>query len=164
MHAPSTGPDAKLYTKSPAASATLCHMGHVVIEDRSGLVAAAETTPAIGTAEREAAVSMVKDLAGRLRITQGTDKAYDTADLVAEPRHSATALVGWIFPLTAAARNLVRLPKPLAAAASSCQACVLWRDSRPAERQKSIKSVRRGIRGGVRPRNRIYPRRRPAAR
>ena len=34
--------------------ARLCHMGHVVMENRNGLVVAATVTPATGTAEREA--------------------------------------------------------------------------------------------------------------
>ncbi len=39
-HTSTTDPDARLYKKSPGASATLCHMGHVVMENRSGLVVA----------------------------------------------------------------------------------------------------------------------------
>ena len=41
-HASTTDPDARLYKKSPGASATLCYMGHVVMENRNGLVVAAE--------------------------------------------------------------------------------------------------------------------------
>ena len=43
-------------------------------------------TPATGTAEREAAVAMVEELADGKRITLAADKAYDTADFVAEMR------------------------------------------------------------------------------
>ena len=59
-HASSTDPDARLYKKSPGSAAKLCHMGHVVMENRNGLVVAAEMTAATGTAEREAAVAMVE--------------------------------------------------------------------------------------------------------
>ncbi len=83
-HASTTDPDAKLYKKSPGSAAKLCHVGHVVMENRNGLVVVAEMTPATGTAEREAAVAMVEPLAGGQRITLGADKAYDTADFVAE--------------------------------------------------------------------------------
>lgn len=85
-HASTTDPDARLYKKSPRQSATLCHMGHVVVENRNGLVVATEMTPATGTGEREAAIAMVEDLAGSGRITLAADKAYDTADFVAEMR------------------------------------------------------------------------------
>jgi hypothetical protein len=61
-------------------------MGHVVMENRNGLVVATEMTPATGTAEREAAVAMVEQLADGQRITLGADKAYDTTDFVAEMR------------------------------------------------------------------------------
>jgi hypothetical protein len=61
-------------------------MGHVVTENRSGLVVAASTTPATGTAEREAAAAMIRELDGSDRATLGADKAYDTTDFVAEMR------------------------------------------------------------------------------
>ena len=85
-HASTTDPDARLYKKSPGSAAKLCHMGHVVMENRNGLVVAAEMTAATGTAEREAAVAMVEELADGGRITLGGDKAYDSADFVAEMR------------------------------------------------------------------------------
>src|SRR3954447_14680471 len=85
-HASTTDPDARLYKKSPGSAAKLCHMGHVVMENRNGLVVATEMTPATGTAEREAAVAMVEPLADGQRVTLGGDKAYDTADFIAEMR------------------------------------------------------------------------------
>ena len=85
-HASSTDPDARLYKKSPGSAAKLCHMGHVVMENRNGLVVAAEMTAATGTAEREAAVAMVEEMAGGRRMTLGADRAYDTADFVAGMR------------------------------------------------------------------------------
>ena len=85
-HASTTDPDARLYKKSPGASAMLCHMGHVAMENRNGLVVATELTQATGTAEREAAIATIEELAGSQRITLAADKAYDTADFVAEMR------------------------------------------------------------------------------
>jgi transposase len=85
-HASTTDRDARLYKKAQGQAAKLCHMGHVVMENRSGLVVAASTTPATGTAEREAAAAMIGDLDGSDRATVGADKAYDTADFVTEMR------------------------------------------------------------------------------
>ena len=85
-HASTTDPDARLYKKAAGQAAKLCHMGHVVMENRNGLVVAAEATLATGTAEREAAAAMVGELPAGGRITLGADKAYDTADFVAEMR------------------------------------------------------------------------------
>jgi transposase len=85
-HASTTDPDARLYKKAAGQAAKLCHMGHVVMENRNGLVVDATTTLATGTAEREAAAAMVGELPAAGRITLGADKAYDTADFVAEMR------------------------------------------------------------------------------
>jgi transposase len=85
-HASTTDPDARLYKKAKGQAAKLCHMGHVLTENRNGLVVQAELTHATGTAEREAASTMIGALAGSHRITVGGDKAYDTQDFVAEMR------------------------------------------------------------------------------
>jgi transposase len=85
-HASTTDADARLYKKGKGQAAKLCHLGHVLIENRNGLVVGATLTQATGTAEREAAVELVGSLAGRGRITVGADKAYDTRDFVAEMR------------------------------------------------------------------------------
>src|SRR3954451_19812855 len=82
-HASSTDPDARLYKKAEGQAAKLCHMGHVLIENRHGLVVDTKTTLATGTAEREAAVAMIAAIPGQHRITVGCDKAYDTPDFVA---------------------------------------------------------------------------------
>ena len=83
-HASTTDPDARLYKKAKGQPAKLCHLGHVVMENRNGLVVAACVTPASGTAKREAGGATVEELSGDRRITLGADKAYDTADFVAE--------------------------------------------------------------------------------
>ena len=130
-----------------------------------------ETTHATGTAEREAAETMVDDVPGCGRITLGSDKAFDVAGHVARlremnvtphvarnttnrasaidgrtTRHPGYAMsqrirkrieegfgwikvpgglrktrfrglerVGWSFTFTAAAYNLIRIPKLLEA-------------------------------------------------
>jgi len=85
-HASTTDPDARLYKKAAGQAARLCHMGHVLTENRNGLVVEAELTLATGTAEREAACAMIDRLPGSHPITLGADKAYDTCDFVAEMR------------------------------------------------------------------------------
>ena len=85
-HASTTDPDARLYKKAAGQAAKLCHMGHVLMENRNGLVVGASLTKATGTAEREAAIAMVEALPDDGRITLGTDKGYDTQDFVAEMR------------------------------------------------------------------------------
>ena len=87
-HESKTDPDARLYKKSAGQEAKLSYLGHVVVENRNGLIAAAMTTQADGTAERDAAILMLKEMTkGRSRrITVGADKAYDTADFVSTIR------------------------------------------------------------------------------
>ena len=146
-------------------------MGHVLMENRNGLIVDAMLTPATGTAEREAAVAMMGRQPGRHRrharrrqglrhrglrrrlralnvtphVAQNTtdrrsaidgrttrhpgyavsqrmrkriEEAFGwikTVGGLRKTRHRGTARVGWLFTLTAAACNLVRLPKLLAA-------------------------------------------------
>ncbi|HEX5008288.1 MAG TPA: transposase, partial [Hyphomonadaceae bacterium] len=68
--------------------AKLSYMGHATTENRHGLVVATEMTQATGTAEREAAKTMIESHApgSERRLTVGADKAYDTADFVADMR------------------------------------------------------------------------------
>lgn len=171
-HASSTDPDARLFKKARGQAARLCHMGHLLMENRHGLIVDTMLTHATGTAEREAALAMLERMNGRHRITLAADKAYDVADFIAKlralgvtphvaqnttnrrsaidgrttrhpgyavsqrirkrieegfgwmktyggmrkTRHVGNPRVAWTFTLTAAACNLVRLPKLLAAA------------------------------------------------
>ena len=169
-HSSTTDPDARLFRKGAGKEAKLCHMGHLMTENRNGLIIDARLTEANGTAERATALDMIEDNA-RPGSTVGGDKNYDTADFVAgcrergctphisqndtnrrsaidarttrhhgyristikrkrieEPfgwmktvgglrktRHCGRYLVQWFFVLTAAAYNLIRIPKILAA-------------------------------------------------
>ena len=171
-HASTTDPDARLYRKSPGQAARLCHMGHLTMENRHGLIVETEMTPATGWGERAAAEAMIEDLSHGQHATLAADKAYDTAAFVAalreqhivphvaqnisgrrsaidgrttrhpsyaasqrarkrieeafgwiktigglrKTRHRGRDRVRWTFTLTAAAYNLIRLPKLLGAA------------------------------------------------
>ncbi|MBU2764307.1 transposase, partial [Acidithiobacillus caldus] len=72
-----TDPDARLYKKAPGEASRLAYLGHVLMDNRHGLIAAEQVTTADGTAEVEAAVQLVDDLGGNQRITLGADKGYD---------------------------------------------------------------------------------------
>ena len=178
-HASKTDPDARLARKSDGQSSILAYAGHVLMENRNGLVADACLTHASGTAERDAALSMLDRREGKQRITLGADKGYDVTAFVRAlrdrqvtphvaadrrvskhgvqrhseidgrtTRHAGYAIsqrirkrieevfgwkksaagtrqtkfrglerVRWSFTLTAAAYNLIRLPRLLATAA-----------------------------------------------
>src|SRR4051812_24797440 len=170
-HASTTDPEARLYRKGRGKEAKLCFLGHLLMENRSGLVVDARLTLATGTAERDAAEAMIATRRPGRRKTLGGDKNYDTAGFVAalralavtphvaqnttnrrsaidgrvtrhpgyavsqqirkrieeafgwmktvaplrKTRHRGVPRVGWQFTLTAAAYNLIRLPKLLGA-------------------------------------------------
>jgi transposase len=172
-HASTTDPEARLFRKGKGKEAKLCFMGHVLMENRHGLIIRPRLTGATGTAERDTAERLVGEVPGRHRITVGADKAYDTREFVqslralnAAPhvaqnrtrrssaidgrttrhpgyaasqrlrkrveeifgwiktvgnlrktRHRGIERVSWMFTLTAAAYNLVRI-RNLTAAAS----------------------------------------------
>jgi len=83
-HASRTDPEARLYKKSAGQEAKLSYLGDTLVENRNGLIAAAMTTQADGTAERDAALLMLHELTQKRngRITAGADKAYDTRDFI----------------------------------------------------------------------------------
>jgi transposase len=81
-HFSTTDPDARLFRKGSGKEAKLCHMGHLMTENRNGLIVDARLTEANGTAERATALDLIEDNA-RPGSTVGGDKNYDTADFVA---------------------------------------------------------------------------------
>lgn len=87
-HASVTDPDARLYKKAPGAAATLCFMGHTLMENRNGLIVQAELTHADGHGERKAALEMINrhSPGSTRRLTLGADKGYDSAAFVKELR------------------------------------------------------------------------------
>jgi len=164
-HQSTTDAEALLARKGAGKEAKLSYSGHVLMENRNGLVKDVEVRPANGTAEREAALEMVANRPGDQPVTVGADKNYDTQGFVAKAREMKATphvaqnnerrqsaidrrttrhpgyqisqqkrkrveeifgwmktvggmrklrprglqLVGWMFALTAAAYNLVRI-------------------------------------------------------
>jgi IS5 family transposase len=86
-HCSTTDPDSMLARKSRRTGAVLAYRGHLLTENRNGLVVSMITTRAYGSAERDAALLMAEGLPGTHRVTLGTDKGYDTNDFIAELRH-----------------------------------------------------------------------------
>ncbi|MDD5094950.1 MAG: transposase [Dehalococcoidia bacterium] len=72
--------------KGKGKEARLCFAGHVLMENRNGLVVDVTMTQATGTAEREAAIEMLDKAGQSRRVTVGADKNYDTADFVTKCR------------------------------------------------------------------------------
>jgi transposase len=86
-HTSTTDPEAMLFRKSNNAAAELSYMGHLLIENRCGLIVDAELTQATGFAERDCATDMLARLpAKKRRRTVAADKNYDTKDFVAGVR------------------------------------------------------------------------------
>jgi len=79
-HASRTDPQAKLARKSDAHPSQPSYLGHALMENRNGLVAASTLSPPSGTAEREAGLAMIEGIPGAK--TLGTDKGYDTTGFV----------------------------------------------------------------------------------
>ena len=61
-HASTTDLDARLFRKGDGQESRLSYLGHALMENRNGLVVAAEATLATGTAEREAAARLSERL------------------------------------------------------------------------------------------------------
>jgi transposase len=92
-HESKTDPDARLYRKGHGQEARLAYLGHVLMENRNGLIVDAMVTQADGTAERDAALLMLyhrwKKRHRQRRhgpMSVGADKAYDTRNFVRELR------------------------------------------------------------------------------
>lgn len=84
-HESTTDPDALLKRKG-GEGAKLVHHGHVMSENRNGLIVDAKVTRATGTAEVEAAVEMVRERTPQIPVTVGGDKGYDQGPFVDEVR------------------------------------------------------------------------------
>lgn len=89
-HESKSDPEARLFKKSAAGQAVPSYLGHVLIENRNGLVVAALATPCATSAEREAALTML-DQMGRSPvgvnehtrpITLGADKLYQEKEFI----------------------------------------------------------------------------------
>ena len=82
-HESRTDPAARLFKKTRGAEAKLGYLGHVVTENRHGLVVDTRLTLATGTAERDAALEMMGHKPAGRRVTLGGDRGYDTRGFVA---------------------------------------------------------------------------------
>jgi transposase len=100
-HQSTTDPEARLYKKSVGRAAHLAYLGHVLMENRHGLIVGATVTAATGTAECEAALMLTR----RRRGTLGGDKAFDTATFVAAVR--AQGMVPHVAQNTANRRSRI---------------------------------------------------------
>jgi transposase len=81
-HQSTTDPQSRLYRKGKGKESKLVYMGHVVMENRHGLVVGCGVTQATGTAEREAAEALLAEIPRSNRATVGGDKGYDTRAFV----------------------------------------------------------------------------------
>ena len=84
-HASTTDPEARLYRRTYQGEAKLAYLGHLLIENRHGLIAGACATSADGFAEREAGLDLMHRHTTRTpwrRRTIGADKGYDARDFV----------------------------------------------------------------------------------
>jgi len=87
-HQSTTDPDARLARKGQGKEAKLSYAGHVLLDNRHGLVANVCVTPATGTAEREAA-HLLLDASAPPGSTVGGDKGFDVRSFVAAVRELA---------------------------------------------------------------------------
>lgn len=85
-HRSSTDGEARLYRKAKGKEARLSFMGHLLTENRNGLIVQASVSQATGTAEREVSLEMLDAESGSRRKTLGADKNYDTKAFVAACR------------------------------------------------------------------------------
>ena len=76
-HQSNTDPEARLARKGSGKEARLCFAGHVLMENRNGLVVDVTVTSATGTAERDTALDMIEKVPGSRRITVGAEKGSD---------------------------------------------------------------------------------------
>ena len=79
-HESTTDPEARLARKGNQHEAKLAYQGHVLMENRTGLVVDMCVTQATGTAERETALALAANL--RPGATLGADKGYDTRGFI----------------------------------------------------------------------------------
>jgi transposase len=82
-HESKTDPDAQLYRKNAGGEFKLCHMAHLLMENRHGLAVASCVSAPSPQAERDAGLSMLQTITRKSRATLGGDKCYDEASFVA---------------------------------------------------------------------------------
>ena len=85
-HESTTDPEARRFKKSKGSEAKLGYLGHVLMENRNGLLVQTFLTEANGKAERDAAMLMVEAIPRGKRVTLAGVKNYDTREFVGELR------------------------------------------------------------------------------
>jgi transposase len=91
-HESGTDPEARLYKKSRVGEAKPSYLGHVLTENRNGLIVQACVTQSATRAEREAGLEMLRKIprqeeGGKVRpVTLGGDKAYQEEKFIDELR------------------------------------------------------------------------------
>jgi len=85
-HQSTTDPESRLYKKAKGKESKLSYLGHVLMENRNGLVVNTSLSQSTGTAEREAALAMLDEIPGSHRVTLGGDKNYDVREFIKELR------------------------------------------------------------------------------
>jgi transposase len=81
-HVSKTDPEARLFKRAGAAESRPSYLGHVITENRNGLVVASCVTESASKAEREAALRMLAKVRRRSGATLGADKAYQEEQFV----------------------------------------------------------------------------------
>ena len=81
-HESQTDPEARLYCKSQQGEAQPSYLGHVLTENRQGLVVAVCATQSGHRAEREAGLRMLDDIEYGPEATLGGDRAYQWEDFI----------------------------------------------------------------------------------
>ena len=81
-HESTTDPEARLSRKGPGKEAKLCYAGHILVENRYGLIVDTEVAIVTGDGETVAGLAMLERLPGNHRVTVGADKGYDNRTFV----------------------------------------------------------------------------------
>ena len=85
-HQSTTDPDARQYRKGSGQESKLSYLGHVVMENRHGLIVGCQVTTADGHGERDAGRDLMRRIHRKAKVTLGADRGYDAADFVADMR------------------------------------------------------------------------------
>lgn len=81
-HQSTTDPQARLSRKGPGKEAKLSYGGHILVENRNGLIVDTEVAIVTGDGESVAGLAMLERVPGNRRVTVGADKGYDNATFV----------------------------------------------------------------------------------
>jgi transposase len=81
-HESKTDPEARLFRKSSAAAAVPSCLGHVMTENRNGLIVGAMVTQSGNAAEREAALALLDRCRPARGSTLGADKSYQREEFI----------------------------------------------------------------------------------